>query len=121
MSAFLESALITALEGGSNYWYLLTKESEEKLWAIQKTADTALCPAECFVRGILNGELFDILDVETDENLGVIDLASCHKAIELMCADGHTQRVTNIVNEQFDCWDADVFFQFAVMGELVYG
>ena len=120
LKGFLGDALITALEGGSNYWYMLSESADKKLEKYLKQ-NKGLCPSECLAAGIMQGASFEIEDIETGETLGSISKASCKRAVQLMLDNGAFGNVSNLVQGEYDGTDADIFFQFAVMGKLVYG
>ena len=116
--------IITALEGGSNYWYFLdeinfpdgtpeNKHLVEKIaWSLYNNQDWEGFP------------VYDVEEVETLTNLGEpigkISHASCQKAFELMFRD-YGEALGHIISEEYDAGDADIFFQLACLGDVVYG
>lgn len=114
----LEDLIVTAIEGGSNYWYWLDRsELDEKL------------PANGDLLAIrLANRLYDdegfklnVYDCEEQEDvLGVITHKSCVDSFEVL-KDKYPDVFENIVLESWDANDADCFFQVAVMGEIVFG
>ena len=111
---FLSNVVITALEGGSNYWcYVDAPDISERRHG------EAI--AETIVRQIIEGKSIEVFDSENDESHGFISRESCLKAIDSMLNNDYRDTVLNIVREQYDAEDADVFFQFSVMGEIVFG
>lgn len=122
LESFLSDVLITALEGGSNYWYTLSESADEKLEHIKREfRKENLATSEYFVKGVMAGESFEILDMENDDVLGEINKESCLKAIQTMIEGVYRSQILSMLNENFDAEDADIFFQFAVIGEIVYG
>ena len=62
-----------------------------------------------------------VYDEEQDsELLGVIDMKSVKKGLESVC-EHHEDIFNNLMTEQYDANDADVFFQYIVMNELTFG
>ena len=99
--------LITAFEGGSNYWYLVKLNINLSI--------------EELIDKIFLSEDFTIYDVEEPETiLGIINLEKLKKAEELMSTD-YKNEYRNIINENWDANSADIYFQLATMGEVVYG
>lgn len=104
----ISDILITALEGGSNYWYLL--ETEGKVF--KRSSDKSL--SESVIAAVLEkGEEFDVYDIEEEDLLlGQLSRENIKRGIILSLKEG--------INP-FQCLDADqadVFFQHVVMGEV---
>ena len=55
-----------------------------------------------------------------DELLGKVTHESCKKAFKLM-NEMYPDNIDNIIEENYDANDADIFFQLATMGKLVFG
>jgi len=136
--------LITALEGGSNYWYLMDLPENIKSYG-QSTS-------EAVGEYILRGGSIDFFDREEyydvrrslkdgDYNIGdsddMIDKKSYQEDIEntklgYIDMDRILEVITKIKSEYPEIWknillenadagDADVFLQLCVMNEVVYG
>jgi len=54
------------------------------------------------------------------EPLGTIDMNSLLDAINIMKRD-YREQYENIIMDEYDAEDADIFFQIATMGEVLYG
>ena len=108
--------LVGALEGGSNYWYelgdlsVLPKSGKGKP-TVERIFDYAQEGGEI--------EVFDMED--TNEKLGVINKATMDGAIEKMLGAEYEWAVSDILEEDDDAETADIWFQFVVMGEVVFG
>lgn len=106
--------LITALEGGSNYWYYIPD--------VIKTRKQSF--SEAVWETIASGLPVDVYDVEGDEEerdfLGTITLDSIEDADKIL-NDEFEDVYNRIVEEQFDAEDADIWFQLIVMKEVVFG
>lgn len=128
---------VTALEGGSNYWYFVELPESIK--------DYGYSTSEAIGEYILKGGRLDFYDRELrseiianeingdyelnpkdfisdieETYLGYIDLDKVLDAIQILKKD-YPEVWENILLEQADASDADVFLQLAVMGEVVFG
>lgn len=101
--------LITALEGGSNYWY-----SIPDLSMIVKTKGKALSE-NVIISALKYDAEIPVFDIETDEELGIISKENIQAGLQSFINNGYTFDVA------MDADEADVLFQFIVMGEIVYG
>lgn len=125
----LNDILITALEGGSNYWYNLPKIDHIKRYQGEYYPEVHgeekfFCGTftEVILPAILHGEIIEVEDIETEELLGVLSNERLRKGIEAYVEDGG-YCTDFLFNEEadYDAGDADIVFQFIVMGEVVYG
>lgn len=116
-----ENLVVSALEGGSNYWYYLTERAV-------KIVDK-FCPADKkdepfsirFWAAIKAGASIPVNDVENvKHNLGKISLASIEKGEQIL-ADKYFSHFADIMDENDDATTADVWFQLCTLGEIVYG
>lgn len=112
--------LCGALEGGSNYWYVL---SEEAVAIIEKhaprTKDSTFVDRMWIA--LKAGAEIPVNDAENeDEVLGKISLASIEIGEQSM-ADDYMHHFADILDETDDGTTADVWFQLAVMNDVVYG
>lgn len=105
--------LVGALEGGSNYWYLLgdykLPESDEDKSTVERIFDY-----------VQDGGEIEVFDIEDEsEPLGVISKASLAGATKTMLNDA-MWAVGEILKEEDDANTADVWFQHVVMGKIVF-
>jgi hypothetical protein len=101
-------AVITALEGGSNYWYFLPDVS-----MVEKDSNYAL--SERILRAVIfKGECISVTDAETTDVLGEISIESIERGIELY------EEEREEFDAAMDADEADCLFQYIVMGEIVY-
>lgn len=107
--------LTTAIEGGSNYWYFLPNEEE---WKDYKKPHVPTINA--IHNAIFDGKTITVIDVENKEDLGVISLENIQRADELL-QEKFPNIMQSIIDEQFDANDADIWLQFVVMKNIVYG
>lgn len=100
---------VTALEGGSNHWYYL------------KTLPNGVKSAEAIGEHILNGGYIQFFDIENPkELLGDVDMNNLLDAIQLLKTK-YPNEYENIIMDEYDANDADIFLQLCVMGEVVFG
>lgn len=111
--------LVSALEGGSNYWYWIGSKSDQNIK--KATQDMVNEPyVDRFLMAIQRNVEVRIYDNETKERLGVLTPKSWAKAEKLILKN-HRSHLGDLLKEQDDAITADVFFQLAVIGELTYG
>jgi len=112
----IEDLLITALEGGSNYWYtLLNLETPYQ--------SNHLSPSEIIFRSLGSGATYLIYDVNEDQDeepLGSLDMENIAKANEIMI-EYYPEDYQNILDESWDAETSDIWFQLVVMGEVMFG
>jgi len=109
---------VTALEGGSNYWYYIPTIPAG---VREIKTETGMATSEAIGEYILRGGNIQINDAEDEEEvLGTVDMTSLLEAIDLLKSD-YTHAYENIIDEEYDADDADIFFQLAVMGEVTFG
>lgn len=114
----IQDLLITALEGGSNYWYWMELSESESHQISQMGFGQAF--SEKIFYYLMFGGAVQIYDVETDDHLGQLDWTSLELACTLM-HNLHQDSWFNFMMGDYDAFDADIFFQLAVMQEVVYG
>jgi len=114
----IEDLFVTALEGGSNYWYYIKNLPKEVKYNIKERRQPA---AEAIANHVINGGYIQFFDIE-DENelLGTVDMDKLLDAISLLKKD-YPNTWNNILDENADVEDADIFLQLAVMGDVVFG
>lgn len=110
---FIIDSLITALEGGSNYWYLLG-ENDSMIQEFEGKSYT-----ENIILTALNGVEIPIYDVD-DENykLGVLSKTSIENGLKLYLENGNTIPSNDNI---LDATDSDVLFQYCVLGSVDFG
>ena len=117
----IDYALTGAIEGGSNYWYMIDndkrdlKAESDKEYYIDRLIDYILHK---------DGEI-KIEELPYDEStippkqLGVLSKKSIIKGLELM-AEKDPKHFQDLLDDA-DATTYDIFLQYAVMGEVVYG
>lgn len=123
MRDILENIFVTALEGGSNYWYWLPSKEVKKIReAVPKEEEPALSVA-MFMAIFDKGVEVAIHDAENpEERLGTISYDSIMQTIKTFSDNKDFSRFWNAeLNEEGDGESSDVIFQYLVMGEIVFG
>jgi hypothetical protein len=121
---------VDALEGGSNYWYHIRHLPKEVRYKAKEMGQPV---SEAIGEYILNGGYVQFYDAEEEYDdddytethsdkglLGTVDMNSILEAITIVKKD-YPDVWENILDEQYDANDADIFLQLCVMGEVVYG
>ena len=133
---------VTALEGGSNYWYYMDLPDNIKSYGqsiSEAVGEYILQGNKVYfydhelrsdvIRDLNNGEYKiegDIIDQkrfdeDIDETyLGYVDMDKILDSISVIKTE-YPEIWENILLEQADAGDADVFLQLCVMGEIVFG
>lgn len=120
----LENIFVTALEGGSNYWYYINNENGRKVReAVSREEEPSFSMA--FAKAILDKrisiEVHDIEDMENDDPIGVINEQTIMEGLQKMVDAGDGWALFDEIAEQGDAESSDVCFQYMVLGEVVYG
>jgi len=109
----LQDVIITALEGGSNYWYVIKGFGEH-----YTDKEDGITTTEHIANQIVTNPMYKhaIYYTETGELLGIITQSKFKNAL---LKNYHI--LNNVINGSFDVDDADIIFQNAVMGEVQFG
>jgi len=106
----INDLIITALEGGSNYWY---------------TTKSPVCkdgeaPSEALIR-MSKDTPYPIYDTENPEDiLGYLSQENITKGVELF-EKHHEEHHVDAMYGNWDAETADVFFRVVVLQELTFG
>ena len=118
----LEDIFVTALEGGSNYWYFLPEESIKAIRkAVPKSEDPYLSTA--ILKAILDHDVKVAINdaEEEDEVIGVITRGTMQSRLQLLSDSENRWALEKHIKEEGDGDSADVVFQYLAMGEVIYG
>lgn len=118
----LENIFVTALEGGSNYWYYIPTESILAIrQAVPKSVDPYLSTA--ILKAILDHEVdVQVCDAEDeDEVVGLISKSTMQQRLQKMWDSPNREILKAEIDGQGDADTSDVVFQYIAMGEVVYG
>lgn len=119
----LENVLVTALEGGSNYWYYLTEDAVKSIRkAVPKNEDPYLSTA--ILKAVLDHHVdIPINDVENEDDvLGYLSHKTIMERLQKLSEDKCCMwALDREIEGQGDGDSSDVVFQYMVMGESVFG
>jgi len=118
----MENIFVTALEGGCNYWYYLSKEAVLRVRsAVPKSEEECLSVA--IFRAVYDHDVeVPINDIENpSEELGVLRKSEMPLRINKMIEDGHGDAIFSEIREEGDAETSDMIFQYLVMNEIVFG
>ena len=117
----IEDVFVTALEGGSNYWYFLPDEAIDLIRkAVPKSVDPYLSTA--ISKAILDhGVEVPIHDAEEeDSEVGVISLKTIQERLQKLATECQWA-FDNEMEGNGDASSSDVWMQYMAMGEVVFG
>ena len=118
----LEDIFVTALEGGSNYWYCLHDDAVKSIRkAVPKEEDSYLSTA--ILKAILDHDVkVFINDAENeDEVVGVITRGTMQSRLQILADSECKWALDKHIREEGDADSADIVFQYLAMGEVIYG
>lgn len=104
----IEDLIISALEGGSNYWYRIENKTGGDY--LKK----AFTPT-----GLLISDYKQGMDGKYNM-IGRLNPTSMRLALDLMQTKA-PHVLSNIILDHTDAEDADIFLQLAVLGDVIYG
>ncbi len=113
-----EEIIVTALEGGSNYWYILGDIKGCPL----SFEMTDKAPSQRIAYGLWHNKDAEVYihDNEMDtELLGILTYDSVRERMQLATIN-HLSELESMIRGDYDAWTADTLFQVLVMGEVVY-
>jgi hypothetical protein len=117
------SLIVSALEGGSNYWYMLEGKITPTRWDFQDDPSNKTHYAGEYA---LNpgGALIISNDYARDEGekkvVKRLNLKTIKQGLQLM-AEKYPSHFSDILSENADASTGDVFLQLCLFGELIYG
>lgn len=121
-SEVLENIFVTALEGGSNYWYYLPRES---VFAVRTAVprDVEECLSVAIYKAVCEeGVDVPIYDAENEEEmLGILSMTTIPERLGELIQSEDRWALTDELNEEGDANSSDIVFQYLVMGEVIYG
>jgi hypothetical protein len=118
----LEDVFVTAIEGGSNYWYFLSDHAIAKIRrAVPKEEDE--CISTAILKAILDHDVkVEINDADDeDEVIGVITRGTMQSRLQLLSDSPNRWALEAHIKEVGDAESADIVFQYLAMGEVIYG
>jgi hypothetical protein len=119
----LEDIFVTAIEGGSNYWYFLSDD------AIAKIRKAVSVESEPYLSVAISKAILDfgvdvpINDAENErEVLGTISKETMQDRLQLLSDDAHYKySLESELNEEGDAYSSDIVFQYLSFGKVIFG
>ena len=106
----ITNALVTALEGGSNYWYNIDTMG----FGWKKGIPHSIQIIEAV---LYNDVIFSVYDIEDDGSfLGYLSLENVNRGVDMFLTEFKGSELGDVDGNL-----ADVFFQYVIMGEVIYG
>lgn len=116
----LEDLFITVWED-VDYWFDITEDDRKTIRQERENRYPDLAFSEVLFKMMMeNKKKIQIIDRETEEVLGTISGKELSKSLSTM-KDKYNYHYNNIIDGNHDAEDADVWFQVAVMNEVVFG
>jgi hypothetical protein len=112
----IDDQLVTALEGGSNYWYFLPNKDIEEPLDFNRKSEIHYE----FLDKVYQGATLVVEDLEDHTKLGELNMATIKRGLEIM-AEKYKHHFSDMMAETGDAITADVFFQLCIMGKIIYG
>jgi hypothetical protein len=126
----LSDMIVSAIEGGSNYWYFFHNKACDAINKHRKTFERngkvsyEGTFSESILAAVTAGEKIPVHDIEDPDGsaIGELSLDSLHAGFAKMQADGRCElNLLFDAEADYDAEDADVIFQYITLGELIYG
>ena len=119
----LESISITAIEGGSNYWYYIGEEAVKAINNVCPRASGMAFSERVFTAVYdydVEVALHDIEDID-GEPIGVLSKDTFKERLERCANEGNMWALQQEIDEQGDAATSDVVFQYLALNDCVYG
>lgn len=118
----IENIIVTALEGGSNYWYYINDNGYDAVRNVIEMERSLPFPLALVEAVLDHGAVVEICDIEdTDEVLGVVSAESIKNGLEKLADSDDSHALMDELSYNGDAETSDICFQFIVMGEIVFG
>jgi len=118
----LEDIFVTALEGGSNYWYFLSEDAVKRIRQVVRKSDEPYLAVAILKAVLDHGVAIPINDAENEEDIvGWISIETMQQRLQDLYNSENRWAIERHINEEGDADSADVVFQYLAMGEAVYG
>ena len=131
-----EHMLISALEGGSNYWYWLPEKGDNNAegmadvlkWAEDKECEgdkefEGLAPSELIARYVWEGGCVRVTEGDAQDEhilLWALNRTNVKRGFKVM-QEEYPRHWDDLQRDNADAETADVWFQCALMGEVTFG
>lgn len=116
----IQDLFVTAIEGGSNYWYFFGSNAVEK----SQMSDEDAFSMRIWDVVMNKGELVHVHDIEDPDGMSIGMLERgliINRLQKLIDEDIYTHAFKDLVDENMDANSADILFQYIALGDVVYG
>ena len=118
----IENIIVTALEGGSNYWYYINDNGYDAVRNAVKMEKSLPFPLALVEAVLDHGAVVEICDIEdTDEVLGVVSANSIQDGLQKLADSDESHALMDELSYNGDADTSDICFQYIVMGEIIFG
>jgi hypothetical protein len=118
----LEDIFVTALEGGSNYWYHISEDTYKKIRKAVSKKDEPYLAVAVLTAVLDHGVEVTIHDAENEEDeVGWISKETMQERLQDLYNSDERWALEAHMNEEGDSSSADIVFQYIVIGEAIYG
>lgn len=118
----LEDIFVTAIEGGSNYWYFLSEDAVKRIRQVVRKSDEPYIAVAILNAVLDHGVAIPINDAENEEDIvGWISIETMQQRLQDLYNSDNRWAIERHINEEGDADSADIVFQYLAMGEAVYG
>lgn len=115
----INNLVVSALEGGSNYWYMIEEKIEPSEWVYDSFAKEGTHYIGDYALNKDGGLVFSVKDDNTVEH-STLNLENIKTGLEIMARD-YKKAFADILAENTDSETGDIFLQCCLFGEIIYG
>lgn len=118
----LESVFVTALEGGSNYWYFLGDDAIKIIKSSVPLSHRVSLSEALFMAVFDHGCTIPIRDLDNeDEIIGELSAATIQERLQwLSDNEACSWAIDSELSEEGDACSSDIVFQALCLGDVVY-
>lgn len=118
----LECIFTTAIEGGSNYWYFISKKSMDIINSVVPRDGQKSLSERLFEAVYDHGVVVPIHDIEDTDGdpIGELNRQTFQERLTF-CGENYPWAISAELNDNGDAESSDVVFQCLALGDLVYG
>lgn len=118
----LEGIFVTAIEGGSNYWYYIGDEAIDIVREAVTNKDGKAFSEMLFETVYDHGKAVPIGDIEDidGEPIGELNINTFQERLQ-KCAQENMWAINDEIQCEGDASSSDVVFQYLALNDVVYG
>lgn len=114
----MENIFVTALEGGSNYWFSVCETDKEKIRTSTDPSDSFSVRLFKFIFD--NRRLLVVCDAVSGKQLDFLHYSYAHKRIQDLLNSEYRWALISEVEGNGDATSSDIVFQYLCLGEFIY-